>query len=160
MCLMRGDRLKGGARAGRRRWPRASPARRRINLSPSRRVDVLSALIADFHKPKIQNANYFSFVYETSSYATFDVDDQKRERRARLRFQRESRVELAVRNTTGTTVSTSKIKYANVSSAVKPQKTVIDDETEALEEMEVEKEEVPMEEEDEEEKKRKKKFWR
>ncbi|GBP33662.1 hypothetical protein EVAR_16698_1 [Eumeta japonica] len=36
--------------------------------------------------------------------------------------------------------------------SVKPQKTVIDDETEALEEMEVEKEEVPMEEEDEEEK--------
>ncbi|GBP62680.1 hypothetical protein EVAR_51926_1 [Eumeta japonica] len=35
--------------------------------------------------------------------------------------------------------------------SVKPQKTVIDDETEALEEMEVEKEEVPMEEEDEEE---------
>ncbi|GBP66304.1 Zinc finger and SCAN domain-containing protein 2 [Eumeta japonica] len=35
--------------------------------------------------------------------------------------------------------------------AVKPQKTVIDDETEALEEMEVEKEEVPMEEEEEEE---------
>lgn len=45
----------------------------------------------------------------------------------------------------------SKIQYANVSSAVKPQKTVVADEIEPLEEMEVEKEEVPMEEEVEEE---------
>lgn len=50
-----------------------------------------------------------------------------------------------------TSSNRNKIQYANVSSAVKPQKTVIVDETEALEEMEVEKEEVPMEEEEEEE---------
>ncbi|KAG5875248.1 hypothetical protein JTB14_031814 [Gonioctena quinquepunctata] len=49
-----------------------------------------------------------------------------------------------------TSLNRSKIQYANVSSAIKPQKTVIVDEIEALEEMEVEKEEMPMEEEEEE----------
>lgn len=59
-----------------------------------------------------------------------------------------------------TSSNRSKIIYANVSSAVKPQKTVIVDETEALAEMEVEKEEVPMEEEEEEDEEEEEEIFR